>query len=146
MLNCIVLMGRFTADPELKHTPNNTAITEFGLAVDRSYVKSGQERQTDFIDIVAWRSTAEFICKHFKKGQLAVVQGSLQIRSYTDKDGIKRRALADSIYFAGSKKETETNKGSQPDNLPENISPESSDFLEMLDDDLPFYIKKVQSH
>ncbi len=143
MLNCIVLMGRFTADPELKHTPNNTAVTEFRLAVDRSYVKSGQERQTDFIDIVAWRSNAEFICKHFKKGQLAVVQGSLQIRSYTDKDGIKRRAaevLADSIYFAGSKKETETNKGSQPDNLPENISPESSDFLEMLDDDFAFLI------
>ena len=141
MLNCIVLMGRFTADPELKHTPNNTAVTEFRLAVDRSYIKSGQERQTDFIDIVAWRSNAEFICKHFKKGQLAVVQGSLQIRSYTDKDGIKRRAaevLADSIYFAGSKKETETNKVSQPDDLPENISPKSSNFLEMLDDDLPF--------
>lgn len=67
MLNCIVLMGRFTADPELKHTPNNTAVTEFRLAVDRSYIKSGQERQTDFIDIVAWRSNAEFICKHFKK-------------------------------------------------------------------------------
>ena len=80
MLNTAILMGRLTADPELRHTPSDVAVTSFTLAVDRSYVKSGADRQVDFIDIVAWRSTAEFVCRYFHKGQLVAVQGSIQIR------------------------------------------------------------------
>ena len=81
------------ADPELRHTPNDVAVTSFTIAVDRSYVKSGAERQTDFIDIVAWRNTAEFVCRYFRKGQLMAVQGSIQTRNYTDKEGNKRKAV-----------------------------------------------------
>ena len=112
MLNTAVLMGRLTADPELRHTPNNLAVTSFTLAVDRSYVKSGAERQTDFIDVVAWRSTAEFVCRYFHKGQLVAVQGSIQTRSYTDREGIKRKAfeiVADNVHFAESKRDSYSN-------------------------------------
>ena len=112
MLNTAVLMGRLTADPELRHTPNNLAVTSFTLAVDRSYVKSGAERQTDFIDVVAWRSTAEFVCRYFHKGQLVAVQGSIQTRSYTDREGIKRKAfeiVADNGPFAGSHRDFYSN-------------------------------------
>ena len=83
MLNVAVLMGRLVADPELRHTANDISVTSFTLAVDRSYVKAGSDRQTDFIDIVAWRSTADFVCKYFRKGQLVAVQGSIQTRTYT---------------------------------------------------------------
>ena len=76
MLNVAIVMGRLVADPELRHTPNDIAVTSFTVAVDRSYVKSGAERQADFIDVVAWRSTADFVCKYFRKGQAIVVQGS----------------------------------------------------------------------
>lgn len=106
MLNHIVLMGRLTADPELRRTQNGTAVANFTLAVDRDY--SPGEKQTDFISIVAWKSTAEFAQKWFQKGQLAVVSGRLQIRQYTDKDGNKRispEVVADSIYFGESKKD-----------------------------------------
>lgn len=109
MLNTAILMGRLTADPELRHTPNNIAVTSFTLAVDRSYVKAGAERQVDFIDIVAWRSTAEFVCRYFRKGQLVAVQGSIQTRSYTDKDGNKRKAfeiVADNVHFAEPKRDS----------------------------------------
>ena len=105
MLNVTVLMGRLVADPELRHTTSDIAVTSFTIAVDRSYVKSGAERQADFIDIVAWRSTAEFVCKYFRKGQLIAVQGSIQTRSYQDKDGNKRKAfeiVADNVHFAES--------------------------------------------
>jgi len=106
MLNQVSLMGRLTADPELRHTPNDVAVTTFTIAVNRSYVKQGAERQADFIDIVAWRNTAEFICRYFKKGQMMAVTGSLQTRNYTDKDGKNRKAvevLADNVYFTESK-------------------------------------------
>ena len=92
MLNVAVVMGRLVADPELRHTPSDVAVTSFTLAVDRSYVKSGTERQADFIDVVAWRSTADFVCKYFRKGQMMAVHGSIQTRTYTDKDGNKRRS------------------------------------------------------
>ena len=113
MLNVAVLMGRLTADPEIKHTPSDVSVTNFTLAVDRAYVKSGTERQADFIDVVAWRSTAEFICKHFRKGQMMAIKGSIQTRSYTDKDGNKRKAfeiVADEVSFCGSKE----NDGNRP--------------------------------
>ena len=110
MLNTSILMGRLTADPELKHTPSDVAITTFTLAIDRSYVKQGEERQCDFIDIVAWRGQAEFVTKYFHKGQLVAVQGSIQTRTYTDKEDIKRKAfeiVADSVYFAEPKRDKE---------------------------------------
>ena len=109
MLNSVVLMGRFVADPELKTTQSNKSVTSFVLAVDREYVKSGVERQTDFIDIVAWNNTAEFITRHFKKGSQIAVQGSIQTRMYEDKNGNKRKAVevkASNVSFCGSKAET----------------------------------------
>ena len=112
MLNVAILMGRLVADPEIRHTPNDIAVTSFTIAVDRSYVKSGAERQTDFIDVVAWRSTAEFVCRYFHKGQLVAVQGSIQTRSYTDREGIKRKAfeiVADNVHFAESKRDSYSN-------------------------------------
>lgn len=135
MLNVAVLMGRLVADPELRHTANDLAVTTFTLAVDRSYVKSGAERQADFIDVVAWRSTADFVCKYFRKGQLVAVQGSIQTRSYTDKDGNKRKAfevVADSVHFAESKR----NNAAEPQN---DAPPPSDDFPpDVSDEDLPF--------
>lgn len=134
-MNTVVLIGRLTADPELKHTQNGNAVTGFSIAVDRSYVKSGAERQADFIDIVAWRGTAEFICKYFKKGRKIAVQGVIQTRSYTDKDGNKRKAfevLAEKVDFADSKQEKQGSADVQ-------YTPESEGFEEIMDDgDLPF--------
>lgn len=133
MLNTAILMGRLTSDPELRYTPNDTAVTSFTLAVERSYIKSGTDRQVDFIDVVVWRQTAEFVCKYFHKGQLAAVQGSIQTRSYTDKDGNKRKAfeiVADSVHFAEPKKD----KSNEPVTAPKNDGFEEINS----DDDLPF--------
>ncbi len=155
MLNVAVLMGRLVADPELRHTANGISVTSFTLAVDRSYVKAGGERQTDFIDVVAWRNTAEFVCKYFRKGQLAAVQGSIQTRSYTDKEGNKRKAfeiVADNVHFAEPKRDGNSGGGYQ-NNRSENppasgktaqptsayASGDTGDFEEMpSDEDLPF--------
>ncbi|HHV31111.1 single-stranded DNA-binding protein [Caproiciproducens sp. LBM24188] len=150
MLNVAVLMGRLVADPELRHTANDISVTSFTLAVDRSYVKAGADRQVDFIDVVAWRSTADFVCKYFRKGQLVAVQGSIQTRSYTDKDGNKRKAfevVADNVHFAESKRDSAAASGNyhsradvsadQP--APAYASGDTGDFEEMpSDDDLPF--------
>ena len=109
MLNHIVIMGRLTRDPELRRTGSGIAVTSFTLAVDRDYnSKESGERETDFIDCVAWRSTGEFVSKYFAKGRMAVVSGRLQIRSWTDKDGNKRRSaevVADNVYFGESKRD-----------------------------------------
>lgn len=108
MLNHIVLMGRLTKDPELRRTGSGLPVTTFTLAVDRDFSTKGQEKETDFIDITAWRATAEFVSKYFTKGRMAVVSGRLQIRSWTDKDGNKRRSaevLADNVYFGDSKQD-----------------------------------------
>lgn len=107
MLNKIILMGRLTRDPELRRTQSGTPVVSFSLAVDRDFKDQSGERETDFIDVVAWRSTAEFVSKYFSKGRMAVVEGRLQIRDWTDKDGAKRRStevLAESVYFGDSKK------------------------------------------
>lgn len=147
MLNTVVLMGRLTADPELRHTPNDIPVTSFTLAVDRSYVRSGAERQADFINIVAWRSTAEFVGRYFRKGQLVAVQGSIQTRSYQDKDGNNRRAfevVADQVHFAEPKRDSASapQRGySRQDNAPgaSFSNGDNEDFEEILtDDDLPF--------
>ena len=145
MLNTAILMGRLTADPELRHTPQDVAVTTFALAVDRSYVKQGQDRQTDFINIVAWRATADFVSKYFKKGQLVAVQGSIQQRSYTDKEGVKRYAfeiVADNVYFAEPKRDSAGgNAPARYDAPPVEsfASGDVGDFEEIeADDDLPF--------
>lgn len=111
MLNCAIIMGRLTADPELRTTQNGINVTSFSVAVDRSYQKAGAERQTDFINVVAWRQTAEFVSRYFHKGSMIAVQGSIQTRNYEDKTGAKRTAVeivADSVSFCGSKAETGT--------------------------------------
>ena len=106
MLNCAVIMGRITADPELRTTPDGVSVTSFTVAVDRSYQRAGQARQTDFINVAAWRNTAEFVSGYFRKGSMIAVQGSIRTRSYEDRNGNKRTAFeiaADNISFCGSK-------------------------------------------
>ena len=111
MLNRIILMGRLTRDPELRHTQTGTAVASFSLAVDRDFKdKSTGEKSTDFIDIVAWRNTAEFVSRYLTKGRMAVVEGRLQMRDWTDRDGNKRRTaevVADNVYFGDSKRDGE---------------------------------------
>ena len=111
MLNKIFLMGRLTRDPELRRTQTGTPVASFSLAVDRDFKdKSTGERSTDFIDVVAWRQTAEFVSRYFTKGRMAVVEGRLQIRDWTDKDGNKRRSaevMAENVYFGDSKRDSD---------------------------------------
>ena len=117
MLNRIILMGRLTRDPELRKTGNGTAVTSFTLAVDRDYKPQDGERETDFIDVVAWRGTGEFVSKYFSKGRMAVVEGRLQVRDWTDKNGNKRRnteVIADNVYFGDSKKVSESDTPAEP--------------------------------
>ena len=108
MLNHITIMGRLTRDPELRYTQSQTPVASFTVAVDRDFAsREGGERQTDFIDVVAWRQTAELVSKYFSKGSMAVVSGRLQIRDWTDRDGNKRRSaevVADNVYFGESKR------------------------------------------
>lgn len=149
MLNCVTLMGRLVAEPELRHTPNDVAVTSFTIAVDRDFVKSGTERKTDFIDIVTWRQTAEFVSKYFHKGQLIAVKGSIQTGSY-EKDGVRRRIfeiLADSVYFAEPKRSSASDSNSAAPRYEEraqevnSFSSGSDDAFEEIvgdDDDLPF--------
>ena len=141
MINVVVLMGRLTADPELRTTPNGISVTSFSIAVDRTYQKAGAEKQTDFINIVAWRGTAEFITRYFRKGSMIAITGSLQMRSYTDKDGNKRTVydvVCDNASFCGSKAESGT--ASRPDKPVAFNNTDASDFEEisMNDEDLPF--------
>lgn len=108
MLNTITIMGRFTKDPELRYTQNQVAVASFILAVDRDRAPNGAEKETDFIPVVAWRNTAEFVSKYFSKGRQAAVTGRLQIRKYQDREGDDRtiaEVVADSVYFADSKRE-----------------------------------------
>ena len=133
MLNHIVLAGRLTKDPELRRTGNGTAVTSFTLACERDRAPQGQDRETDFVDCVAWRGTAEFVDKYFTKGQMAIVSGRLQIRPWTDKEGNKHRAteiVADRVYFGGPKPRGESDDaGFQA----------PSEFAELEDDsELPF--------
>ena len=142
MLNHINLMGRLTRDPELRRTGTGTAVANFTLAVDRDFGgKDGGEKETDFIECVAWKHTADFVSKYFTKGRMAVVSGRLQIRDWTDKDGNKRKTaevVADNVYFGDSKKDESGHTGFVPNSaIP---SAPASDFA-MLDDDdsqLPF--------
>ena len=108
MLNKIFIMGRLTRDPELRRTQSGTAVTSFSLAVDRDFKSQSGEKETDFIDVVAWRATAEFVAKYFTKGRMAVVEGRLQLRDWQDRDGNKRRTaevIAENVYFADSRRD-----------------------------------------
>lgn len=140
MLNVAAINGRLVANPELRHTATDIPVVSFTLAVDRGYVKEGTERQADFLDIVAWRSTAEFVSKYFTKGQLVGVEGSLQTRVYTDSQGNKRKAteiVASKVDFAESKRDrTESNQTNNSNTANFN---NSNDFATIeTDDDLPF--------
>ena len=135
MLNHITIMGRLTRDPELRRTGSGVAVTSFTLAVDRDYAPEGQERETDFIDVVAWRNTAEFVSRYFTKGRMAVVEGRLQVRDWKADDGSKRRTaevVADSIYFGDSKRDDS--------GRPVTAYPEPAEIAELDEDDdeLPF--------
>lgn len=153
-MNLVTLMGRLTRDPELRHTQSGTAVASFSLAVDRRFSgKDGGERQVDFIDIVAWRNTAEFVSKYFAKGRMCAVHGRLQARDWQDKDGNKRRAyevVAENVYFTGSKQESGTGGGGFAPAYSDRDAPpiddgygmapvSGDDFAELEDDgDLPF--------
>ena len=142
MLNKIIIMGRLTRDPELRRTGSGTSVTSFSLACDRDFKSQSGDKETDFIEVVAWKNTAEFVSKYFSKGRMAVVEGRLQIRDWTDKSGNKRvtaEIVADNVYFADSKR-SESN-----DNQKENFNALSGrlsdDFVAALNDDtseLPF--------
>ena len=150
MLNKVFIMGRLTRDPELRRTQTGTPVASFSLAGDRDYKSQSGEKETDFIDIVAWRSTAEFVCKYFTKGRMAVVEGRLQIRDWTDKGGGKRRSaevIADQVYFGDAKRDSDG--GGYPNSGYASGSAYSSgyaasssgdQFAELSDDDgeLPF--------
>ena len=147
-------MGRLVADPELRHTPNGVATCTFRIAVDRNFVGQGEERKADFIDIVAWRQSAEFVCRYFRKGNLIAVNGSLQTRNYEDKNGNRRTAyevVADNIHFAESKNSSQASGSGYaapaPADAPRAAAPApvsyavgNADDFAVIDDneDLPF--------
>lgn len=146
MLNKIFIMGRLAHDPELRHTQTGTPVANFTLAVDRDFKeKNTGERTTDWIDVVAWRTTGEFVSKYFSKGRMAVVEGRLQIRDWTDKEGSKRRSaevVADSVYFGDSRRDGDSSNTSRGYQASADYGgPSGSDqFVELGDDcgDLPF--------
>ena len=142
MLNKIFIMGRLTRDPELRRTQNGTAVAGFALAVDRDYKNADGTKETDFIEVVAWRSSAEFVSKYFTNGRMAIVEGRLQIRDWTDKDGNKRRnaeVVADNVYFGDSKKEGDSSGGYKAAGKAVDVEPDTGDFAEVEDEeDWPF--------
>lgn len=153
MINTAVIMGRLTHDPEMRKTPAGVSVARFSVAVERPYSKDG-ERQTDFLDVVAWRNTADFVCRYFVKGQMIAISGSIQARTYTDRDGNKRKSVeivADGVSFCGDKPERKAQtydaepasaESPKPPEKPEPQYHQQSmdDFVDvpMSDDDLPF--------
>ena len=140
MLNHITIMGRLTRDPELRRTGSGVAVASFTIACDRDFGQNGQ-KETDFIDVTAWRNTAEFVEKYFTKGRMAVVSGRLQIRSWTDKDGNKRKTaevVADNVYFADTKKDSATSEAQYSATSEAQYSANNFDVLEDEDSQLPF--------
>lgn len=134
MLNKIIIMGRLTRDPEMRHTQTGTAVASLTLACDRDFKPQNGEKETDFVDVVVWDKTAEFAANYFTKGRMAIVEGRLQVRGWQDKDGNKRKTtevVADRMYFGDSKQEIKPDSKKQP-------AP-ADDFAEIEDDgDLPF--------
>lgn len=142
MLNKIFIMGRLTRDPELRRTQNGTAVAGFALAVDRDFKNADGTKETDFVEVVAWRSSAEFVSKYFTKGRMAIVDGRLQIRDWTDKNGNKRcnaEVVADNVYFGDSKKEGDSSGGYKAAGKAVDVEPGEGEFAEVEDEeDLPF--------
>ena len=146
MINTVALMGRLTYDPELRATPSGVSVIRFQVACDRNYQRAGEERQADFIDCVAWRQTAEFISRYFRKGSMIAVEGSIQTSNYTDKDGNKRKqveVVANNVSFCGSKAESGNDYQNREytQAAPSYSNADNSDFEEIVDDsedDLPF--------
>ena len=142
MLNCVTLMGRLTADPELRTTTSGKDVCTFSIAVERSYAKQGEERVTDFIKIVVWQSTALFVSRYFTKGSMIAIQGSIQTRSYEDKDGKKRTAfevLAREVSFCGEKSEgTANNTSNQAPSQSYSAPQDDFEEIDVDDEDLPF--------
>lgn len=142
MLNRVILMGRLARDPDLRHTQSGTAVASFRLAVDRDFKdKATGEKATDWIDVVAWRATAEFVSRYFTKGRLAVVEGRLQMHDWTDKDGNKRtsaQVVADNVYFGSGKRDGADSAPQTP--LTGFDTPTAETFAELEGDDknLPF--------
>ena len=141
MLNSVIFMGRLVADPELRTTPNGASVVSFTIAVDRPFQRGGSDRVTDFFDVVAWRNTAEFISRFFHKGNLIAVQGYMTTRSYTDRNGVNRKAyelVAENAHFVESKRDGASATGAEPV-APAYSNGSSSDFTEIAgDDDIPF--------
>lgn len=133
MLNKIIIMGRLTRDPEMRRTQGGTAVTSFTMAVDRDFKSQSGEKETDFIDVVAWRNTGEFAAKYLAKGRMAAVEGRIQVRDWQDKDGNRRKSVevvADNVYFADSKRDSKPQESRTVDD---------QEFDEIEDDgDLPF--------
>lgn len=148
MLNIAVIMGRLTANPELRTTANGTSVTSFTVAVDRKFQKQGAEKQTDFINVVAWQHTADFITRYFRKGSMIAVNGYIQTRNYEDKNGNKRTAVeivANNVSFCGSKAETNTTDRATPTTenqaIPQqDMIDEGFSIIPTSDDMLPFDI------
>lgn len=159
MLNRVILMGRLTAEPDYRTTPSGVAMARFTLAVERDFTGQNNERQTDFLDVIVWRQRADFVSKYFHKGQLVAVQGSIQVSSYTDREGNKRRSwdiVADQVYFAEGKRDNDRQNNydysryEQMTPPPEQTMPSygepissyqsgnDGDFTPVADDDLPF--------
>lgn len=144
MINSAVLMGRLTYEPELRATPSGVSVIRFQIACDRQFQAKGEERKTDFIDVTAWRQTAEFISRYFHKGSMIAVEGSIQTENFTDKDGSKRKSVevvANNVSFCGPKAENNSDSDTpfnQP--APSYAEADESDFEEIADDDddLPF--------
>ena len=143
-MNKVILMGRLTSQPELKTTQSNLAVTSFSIAVDRGYSKQGEDKQTDFFNIVCWRQRAEFVCKYFVKGQLIALDGSLQTRQYQDNNGNTRyvtEVVADNVYFTGDKRNAEQQPNQQPQQQNQQQQPQQyqqQNINMLVDDDLPF--------
>ena len=136
MLNSVIMMGRLTAEPELRQTPAGVNVCSFTIAVGRSFAKQGEERQTDFFDVVAWRGQADFVARFFHKGSMIAVQGRMETRTYDDKNGVRRKAytiVADSLHFAESK------NGNAPNANVSFAEPENDyQSMDAIEDDLPF--------
>lgn len=141
MLNVIILHGRLVRDPELRKTGSDVSVCSFTIAVDRDYQRQGEDKQTDFIDCVAWRSTAEFVSRYFTKGKEIAVQGSLQSRKWQDKDGNNRVAWevqTEKVDFCGSKSDSAAAPAQTEDKTDINITASDTEFMLLPNDDLPF--------
>ncbi len=145
MLNCAAIVGRLVNDPELRKTASDVSVCSFTVAVDRSFVRQGEERQADFIDVVAWRNNAEFISKYFSKGQLIAIDGSIQTRNYEDKNGNKRKSteiVVNNAHFCGPKSDSGSAGRSEGAAIyqpaPSFSTADEGDFKEIPEDDLPF--------